>query len=48
MFGVGSIPWSPIARGVLSRPLDAQSKRAETDWYAISTEGVYVHTSHLA
>ncbi|KIP06724.1 hypothetical protein PHLGIDRAFT_446424 [Phlebiopsis gigantea 11061_1 CR5-6] len=32
MFDVGSIPWSPLARGVLTRPLDGQSKRAETDW----------------
>ncbi|KAJ7788814.1 NADP-dependent oxidoreductase domain-containing protein [Mycena olivaceomarginata] len=34
-FGVGSIPWSSIARGALSRPLSQQSKRAETDaWSA--------------
>ncbi|KAI0328027.1 Aldo/keto reductase [Cubamyces sp. BRFM 1775] len=32
MFGVGSIPWSPVARGLLTRPLDAQSKRGDTDW----------------
>ncbi|KAH9890408.1 Aldo/keto reductase [Cubamyces lactineus] len=32
MFGVGSIPWSPLARGLLTRPLDAQSKRGDTDW----------------
>ncbi|KAF7375750.1 Aldo-ket-red domain-containing protein [Mycena sanguinolenta] len=30
-FGVGSIPWSPLARGALSRPLSQQSARAETD-----------------
>ncbi|KAJ6564006.1 NADP-dependent oxidoreductase domain-containing protein [Mycena capillaripes] len=30
-FGVGSIPWSSIARGALSRPLSQQSKRAESD-----------------
>ncbi|RMZ74615.1 Versiconal hemiacetal acetate reductase [Pyrenophora seminiperda CCB06] len=30
--GVGLIPWSPIARGVLTRPwADRSSKRAETD-----------------
>ena len=30
--GVGIVPWSPIARGVLSRPWDARStKREETD-----------------
>lgn len=33
MFGVGSIPWSPLARGLLSRPLDQQSLRGETDWF---------------
>ncbi|KAJ7810140.1 NADP-dependent oxidoreductase domain-containing protein [Mycena leptocephala] len=32
-FGVGSIPWSPLARGALTRPLSSgQSKRSETDW----------------
>ncbi|KAJ7230909.1 NADP-dependent oxidoreductase domain-containing protein [Mycena haematopus] len=30
-FGVGSIPWSPLARGALSRPLSKQSTRSETD-----------------
>ncbi|KIK53006.1 hypothetical protein GYMLUDRAFT_49584 [Collybiopsis luxurians FD-317 M1] len=30
-FGVGSIPWSPLARGLLSRPLDQQTKRGEID-----------------
>jgi aryl-alcohol dehydrogenase-like predicted oxidoreductase len=25
MFGVGSIPWSPLARGALSRPLAKQT-----------------------
>ena len=33
MFGVGSIPWSPLARGLLSRPLDQRSLRGETDWF---------------
>ncbi|KAL1947078.1 hypothetical protein VTO73DRAFT_14039 [Trametes versicolor] len=37
MFGVGSIPWSPLARGMLTRPLNTDSKRAESDnllgWY---------------
>ncbi|EIW61070.1 aryl-alcohol dehydrogenase [Trametes versicolor FP-101664 SS1] len=32
LFGVGSIPWSPLARGLLTRPLDAASKRAQSDW----------------
>ncbi|KAJ7597754.1 NADP-dependent oxidoreductase domain-containing protein [Mycena floridula] len=31
MFGVGCIPWSPLARGVLTRPLGVQTKRSETD-----------------
>ncbi|KAF9069370.1 NADP-dependent oxidoreductase domain-containing protein [Rhodocollybia butyracea] len=31
-FGVGSIPWSPLARGLLARPLDQQTKRGESDW----------------
>lgn len=33
LFGVGSIPWSPIARGLLTRPLSAQSVRGNTDWF---------------
>ncbi|KAL1945528.1 hypothetical protein VTO73DRAFT_2379 [Trametes versicolor] len=31
MHGVGSIPWSPLARGLLSRPNAASSKRGDTD-----------------
>ncbi|KAL6308541.1 aryl-alcohol dehydrogenase [Sparassis latifolia] len=31
MFGVGAIPWSPLARGILTRPLGEQTKRGETD-----------------
>ncbi|EPQ52791.1 Aldo/keto reductase, partial [Gloeophyllum trabeum ATCC 11539] len=32
MFGVGSIPWSPLGRGILTRPLDAQAtKRGAVD-----------------
>ena len=30
-FGVGSIPWSPLARGVLTRPNNEHTKRSETD-----------------
>ncbi|TFK34408.1 NADP-dependent oxidoreductase domain-containing protein [Crucibulum laeve] len=30
-FGVGSIPWSPLARGLVTRPLSAQTKRGEKD-----------------
>ncbi|KAI0631592.1 Aldo/keto reductase [Trametes polyzona] len=32
-FGVGSIPWSPLARGLLTRPVDASSKRGNSDWF---------------
>ncbi|KAG6872696.1 hypothetical protein C0995_007490 [Termitomyces sp. Mi166 len=31
LFGVGSIPWSPLARGLLTRPMKEQTKRGETD-----------------
>ncbi|KZT67555.1 oxidoreductase [Daedalea quercina L-15889] len=34
MFGVGAIPWSPLGRGNLTRPLSAQTKRGETDAWA--------------
>ncbi|EMD34213.1 hypothetical protein CERSUDRAFT_140571 [Gelatoporia subvermispora B] len=32
MFGVGAIPWSPLGRGLLTRPFGEQSKRGSTDW----------------
>jgi len=31
MFGVGCIPWSPLARGLLTRPLGEQTIRGKTD-----------------
>jgi len=31
LFGVGSIPWSPLGRGLLTRPLSEQSLRGQTD-----------------
>jgi aryl-alcohol dehydrogenase-like predicted oxidoreductase len=31
MFGVGSIPWSPLARGVACRPWKATTARTESD-----------------
>ena len=31
-FGVGAIPWSPLARGLLTRPAAAQTARAQGDW----------------
>ncbi|EPQ50862.1 Aldo/keto reductase [Gloeophyllum trabeum ATCC 11539] len=34
MFGVGTIPWSPLAMGLLARPLSEQTtKRSTPDWY---------------
>ncbi|KAK0431731.1 aryl-alcohol dehydrogenase [Armillaria borealis] len=33
-FGVGSIPWSPLARGMLTRTIQQQTKRTETDPWA--------------
>ncbi|KAG6835117.1 hypothetical protein H0H93_004660, partial [Arthromyces matolae] len=33
LFGVGSIPWSPLARGMLTRPLKDQTLRGDTDWF---------------
>ena len=34
--GVGVIPWSPLARGRLTRPWDAQSARSQTDEFGKS------------
>jgi aryl-alcohol dehydrogenase (NADP+) len=31
--GVGSVPWSPLARGRLTRPWDRQTARSETDQF---------------
>ncbi|CAE7218285.1 unnamed protein product [Rhizoctonia solani] len=37
MFGVGSIPWSPLGRGRLARPLSQQTNRESKDsWIAVS------------
>ena len=30
-FGVGCIPWSPLARGYVTRPLKEQTQRGRTD-----------------
>lgn len=37
MFGVASVPWSPLARGLLTRSLAKQkaSKRGEVDKYVV-------------
>jgi aryl-alcohol dehydrogenase (NADP+) len=34
--GVGSIPWSPLARGRLTRPWDAETARSESDEFGQS------------
>ncbi|KAI0736369.1 aryl-alcohol dehydrogenase [Fomitopsis betulina] len=39
LFGVGSIPWSPLARGLLTRPLAEKSKRGDTDWFIDQYKG---------
>jgi aryl-alcohol dehydrogenase-like predicted oxidoreductase len=33
MFGVGSIAWSPLARGVVCRPFGKETLRKNTDQY---------------
>jgi aryl-alcohol dehydrogenase-like predicted oxidoreductase len=40
--GIGVIPWSPLARGRLTRDWDAQSARAETDEFG---RGLYAKTA---
>ena len=41
-FGVGIIPWSPLARGLLTRPFkpDEVTKRGDTDMY-VSLDAVH-------
>jgi 1-deoxyxylulose-5-phosphate synthase len=39
--GIGVIPWSPLARGRLTRPWDATSERAESDTFG---KTLYEHT----
>jgi aryl-alcohol dehydrogenase-like predicted oxidoreductase len=34
--GVGVIPWSPLARGVLTRPWGGETARSQTDWIIAS------------
>lgn len=44
-FGVGSIPWSPLARGTVCRPLSQQSQgsgRAAVDQYVHQTLNVLI------
>ena len=47
LFGVGSIPWSPLARGLLTRPLADQTKRGSTDLYVIRTTILAENTDWL-
>ncbi|MET0371535.1 MAG: aldo/keto reductase [Sphingobium sp.] len=37
--GVGVIPWSPLARGKLTRPLDVKTARSETDQFGKAIYG---------
>ncbi|KAF7311606.1 Aldo-ket-red domain-containing protein [Mycena kentingensis (nom. inval.)] len=48
LFGVGAIPWSPLARGAVTRPIEqqlkgAQTTRAETDFMPPT-----VYTQHIS
>jgi aryl-alcohol dehydrogenase-like predicted oxidoreductase len=52
-FGVGSIPWSPLARGLATRPWNAGSKRQESDplatgFYSDSSEVIVGCVEKLA
>jgi len=38
-FGVGSIPWSPLARGVLTRPVNKETTRSGSDWFIGAFKG---------
>jgi len=40
MFGVGSIPWFPLSRGLLTRPFDGQSERRDSDWASSTSSSV--------
>jgi aryl-alcohol dehydrogenase-like predicted oxidoreductase len=40
--GVGVIPWSPLARGKLTRPLDVKTARSETDEFG---KAIYAQTA---
>ncbi|KAI0789324.1 Aldo/keto reductase [Abortiporus biennis] len=37
LFGVGAIPWSPLARGLLTRPISEETLRGKTDKFLNST-----------
>ena len=40
-FGVGSIPWSPLGRGLLTRPLDTNTVRLKSDGYVYISRILY-------
>lgn len=46
MLGVSTIPWSPLARGQLTRPVAATSARQEVDWYGSFMKGNYIESSN--
>ncbi|KAG2335354.1 aryl-alcohol dehydrogenase [Suillus weaverae] len=48
MFGVGSIPWSPLARGALTRPLGQQTSRGQVDWLQNSDSDRLISVEELA
>ncbi|KAJ3825901.1 aryl-alcohol dehydrogenase [Lentinula raphanica] len=53
-FGVGAIPWSPLARGLLTRPMDIKTTRGDTDWFigkytaALGTEEIIKRVEQIA
>lgn len=52
-FGVGCIPWSPLARGVLTHPLSQSTTRKETDvlqkgYEAPATNAIVNRTEEVA
>jgi aryl-alcohol dehydrogenase-like predicted oxidoreductase len=44
--GVGLMPWSPMARGRLTRPVGEQTRRSETDGYAKSLYAATADIDH--
>ncbi|KAH9938849.1 Aldo/keto reductase, partial [Epithele typhae] len=40
MFGVGAVPWSPLARGLLARPFDEKTARATEDAFMGLVDGI--------
>ncbi|KAI0628886.1 Aldo/keto reductase [Trametes polyzona] len=39
LFGVGSVPWSPLGRGLLTRPLSEDTLRGKTDGFMYFFQG---------